>query len=365
MKNNKRQQIAHVINPSNVLSIASVGLAHGSKSIELTASLLQEVANSYDPTVYAAPLVKGHPKNNDPRLGTVQSLDFSQPDLLARSAKVDADFAEQVNAGAFPYLSMSIYEPTAAANPVPGQYYLRHVGFLGAVAPAVKNQQPASFNFSELDFSGDEDGVITFAFNQTDERDLGQLFSNLREFIVDKHDIETADKVLPTYILDGLLSNTAQSAPIFQEPTTFQQRTPIDNPKSQPQEQMSVDKEQAAALSAENETLKRQLATQQDQQSKAQHQNHISFAEALVSAGQLKPSNKALTVAVLDALADSAAGIADFGEGDEKAPLLERFKGQLTQQAATDFSEQIDNHKVGDIKGECPLLADAKARSAA
>ena len=60
-----------------------------------------------------------------------------------------------VAAGAFKKISASFYSPSSPQNPVPGVYYLRHVGFLGAQPPAVKGlRNPA--------FADGEDGVISF-----------------------------------------------------------------------------------------------------------------------------------------------------------------------------------------------------------
>ena len=48
-------------NPKKPLTIAKVCLAHGSKTVDLSEPLLADVASCYNPAVYAAPLVKGHP----------------------------------------------------------------------------------------------------------------------------------------------------------------------------------------------------------------------------------------------------------------------------------------------------------------
>jgi hypothetical protein len=62
-----------------------------------------------------------------------------------------------VNAERFNRISASFFLPDAPNNPVRGAYYLRHVGFLGAAAPAVKGLRKPQF-------SADSAGVITIAF---------------------------------------------------------------------------------------------------------------------------------------------------------------------------------------------------------
>ncbi len=49
--------------------------------------------------------------------------------LSATPRQVDPAFAEMVEAGRFKKISASFYAPSASGNPVPGTYYLRHVGF--------------------------------------------------------------------------------------------------------------------------------------------------------------------------------------------------------------------------------------------
>ena len=69
---------------------------------------------------------------------------------------MDAAFAETVAAGRFKKIFASFYSPDAPANPVPGVYYLRHVGFLGAQPPAVTGLRSP-------EFADNEAGVVEFA----------------------------------------------------------------------------------------------------------------------------------------------------------------------------------------------------------
>ena len=119
-------------------AMSGVALAFSDADIAATVA-------AYDPSKHEAPLVIGHPKTDDPAFGWVKSLQFSDGVLQAEPDQVDAAFAELVNDGKFKKISASFYTPDAPNNPVPGVYYLRHVGFLGAQAPAVKGLKAASF----------------------------------------------------------------------------------------------------------------------------------------------------------------------------------------------------------------------------
>lgn len=62
-----------------------------------------------------------------------------------------------MKAGSYKKVSAAFYSPTSAGNPTPGTHYLRHVGFLGGQAPAVKGLQDIHFSEGEDFFFADED----------------------------------------------------------------------------------------------------------------------------------------------------------------------------------------------------------------
>lgn len=123
-------------------------------AIEFTEAMVKGIADAYDTGVHEAPIVVGHPKDNAPAFGWVGSLKYSDG-LDAYPRQVHQEFAEMVKQGRFKKVSASLYTPNAPGNPKPGSYYLRHLGFLGAVPPAIKGLRPA-------EFAGGEEGVIEF-----------------------------------------------------------------------------------------------------------------------------------------------------------------------------------------------------------
>lgn len=123
-----------------------------------------ELVESYDPNLYAAAMVKGHPKQEDPRFGSINELSLSpQKVVLAAPAKVDPAFADEVNSGKYPYISAKLYAPKSKGNPKPGKLYLRHVGFLGAVPPAVKGMKKAQIDQAAVSFSECQADEVSFA----------------------------------------------------------------------------------------------------------------------------------------------------------------------------------------------------------
>ena len=146
------------------------------KTIEFTEADLAACVAAYDPKLHEAPLVIGHPKLEAPAYGWVSSLAVRGGALEASPRDVDAAFAEAVETKRwFPKVSACFYVPDAPTNPTPGAYYLKHVGFLGAVPPAVKGLREVSF--------GEDDRCVTVEFS---EYDVGTALRSLRDWLIGK-----------------------------------------------------------------------------------------------------------------------------------------------------------------------------------
>lgn len=291
----------------------------GGASLSFSESDLAASAAAYDPAIHEAPLVVGHPKTDDPAYGWVRSLQFAESGLSAEPQQVDAEFAEMVNAGRFKKISAAFYPPDAPTNPVPGVYYLRHVGFLGAQPPAIKGLKQVEF--------ADSGDCVTIEFSEWDDVQNASLWRNFREWLLFKFGQEDADKVVPQYAVqqleqsaqDELRESQNDPQPLFADPN--------------PGDTMSADeKARLAELEAENNRLKQQAAefaeAQKRDRKAAINTAHVEFAEGLIKAGTLLPAQKAVAVAMLNALAEIEQPV-EFGEGDSKKPLIEAVKADL------------------------------------
>lgn len=129
------------------------------RTLAFSTADLAATASAYDPAHHEAPLVVGHPATDDPAYGWVAALHLQDGALEAAPRNVDPAFAELVAAERFNRISSSFFLPDAPGNPVPGVYYLRHVGFLGAAAPAVKGLRKPRFDLA------DEGGTVTLEFS--------------------------------------------------------------------------------------------------------------------------------------------------------------------------------------------------------
>lgn len=108
-------------------------------SRDWTEAELQQIADNYNANEHEAPIVVGHPKDNDPAFGWIGALKYEGGKLFAKAKSVVPEFVEAVKQGLFKKRSISLYPDLT----------LRHVGFLGAVPPAVKGLTDLKFKDGE------------------------------------------------------------------------------------------------------------------------------------------------------------------------------------------------------------------------
>lgn len=235
---------------------------------------------------------------------------------------------------------------------MPGVYYLRHIGFLGAQAPAVKGLR-------NPEFADAEEGVVEFA--EWDDVDNAGLWRSLRDWIIGKFGQEEADKVVPGYTVKNL-EQSAQDE--LKESMNEESIAGAGEPAASFYEKgVTVTPEEKAALEAENAQMRQQLAdaAARDKSTKAaaKHAEHAAFAEALVQEGKLLPVSKDVTVATLDFMAAQEETV-EFGEGDAKKPLLDAYKASLqANPKIVEFGEVA-----GADKGDALDVGDAAAVAA-
>lgn len=99
---------------------------------------LDTIAANYNPQHNEAPLVIGHPKTNEPAYGWVGEVKRFGSSLFAKAKSIVPEFEQSIKDGLFKKRSIALNKDMS----------LRHVGFLGAVPPAVAGMK-------DLDFSAD------------------------------------------------------------------------------------------------------------------------------------------------------------------------------------------------------------------
>ena len=329
-------KLIHIFKPGRFTTAAG-------EVIEFSEADIEAMARAYDPKLHKAPLVVGHPKTDDPAKGWAKALTATKRGLYAAPEKVDVAFAESVNGGAYGKVSAKFYRPTDAANPVPGVWYLRHVGFLGAQPPGVKG-------LDEPEFSESDDGCVCFQegveFSAWDDLANAGLWRSMRDWFLASFGQETADRVIPNYQVQQLessaqqeLKDETQRGPAFAEPPA---------PSSQPQESTVTDEEAAqlrdknAALERQNEELRK---AQAEAAAKARHTANVEFAESLVNEARIPSAQKDQVAAICSQLETTPD--VEFGEGEAKKPLHQLFRDFLKAlPPSVEFAEQASMARV-------------------
>lgn len=333
-------------------------------STTLSAADLAGIATAYNPAVHEAPLTIGHPAHDAPAYGWVKSLSFADGALMADTEQ-SAELGELVSKGHYKKVSASFYTPAAPGNPTPGQWALRHVGFLGAQPPGVKGLKAVSF-------ADREEGVVTFGeLPGYAGSYMASMLRKLREWFIDKEGLETADRILPDWEVESLreISQRAAEQP-SQDVNQISGGMPASfadphNPISTaPKEKASMSKtpEQLQAdLDAANTQIQTLQAADRKRDADTRHAAHVSFAESLVAEARWPGGAKDVLVATLDHLAQPD-GVVSFGEGDAAKPLAEVLQAQLKAlPQSVSFGEFAKKGSGGETAGPEVVAARAVA----
>lgn len=116
---------------------------------EYTAKVIDDIVNTYNDYVRehpnsAAPLVKGHPKDDAPALGWIERLQRTGNKMKALIGDLTEELQEDIKSKRYKNFSIALYP---ANN-------LRHIAILGAASPAVKELNPNGIVhfFAERDY---------------------------------------------------------------------------------------------------------------------------------------------------------------------------------------------------------------------
>ncbi|MBV6421203.1 MAG: hypothetical protein DAHOPDDO_02477 [Ignavibacteriaceae bacterium] len=143
-----------------IFEIFKVGTHTSDKGIskDYTLDDLNFIASTYNPSEDEAPIVIGHPADNDPAFGWVSSLSVSDDGRLIANApddKLHPDFLTALKDGRYKKRSISLTP----------EGKLRHVGFLGAAKPAVKG-------LADIQFSSPSSVVYEFEVDKENEPEI-------------------------------------------------------------------------------------------------------------------------------------------------------------------------------------------------
>jgi hypothetical protein len=275
--------------PRPWIEIFRAGDYRGANKGLITRADLDRVVRNYDPTYHEAPETLGHPADDKPAYGWIESLAVDGDKLLAREKQVDPKFDEARKAGRFKKRSAAFY--CDADGNITG---LRHVAYLGAQPPEVKGLQDLAFNdhgakFIEVDF-GEEEAV--------------------------------AEKSVPDQIKEGVKAFFAEMFGASAQPKTFSE---ADATRIATEAATAA----AAPLQAKVTALETELKTQTAKFAEREtaiaggevKQRAVEAINRLKGAGKWIPAFEKMGLGPLfEELAKSTATV-EFGEGDAKKKL--------------------------------------------
>jgi len=299
-----------------------------------TTSDLDKIVASYN-SDQEAPCVIGHPEDDHPAFGWIESVKREGELLYAKCKDTVAEFEKAVKDGLYPNRSISIN---------PNDFTINHLGFLGAVKPAIKG-------LGKIAFSQNDD-IATFDFSAglVDEisynlRTIGSLFQKLREFLIEKYGIEETDKVLWAWDINNLLKDidTEKGRLAFCEKFTEEIKLTTAKPTNEGKTEFSqadidLKNQEIDTLKAENEKLK----------AETKRQEFSAFCDDLLGEGKMTPAQKTHALDFMSIMDN--AGSFEFSEGGEKS-AIEEFKTFLKS-----LPKQINFSEVA--KGKAAGIAD-------
>jgi hypothetical protein len=289
-------------------------------------------------TEHEAPIVIGHPVNNSPAYGWVETLKRDGDVLLAKFKQTDPQFEELVNTGRYKKVSIALYP----------DMNLRHIGYLGAIPPAIKGLKDANFN---------DDTDITYIETEFNETNINQKSdkkptANNYNSIFNFKGGNMPDIQLMFNEFIKWLGTTFNEKPIvFNEEIASQAAAEWENIKTKYSPKEEQRQEPILHNEPETDAFKQIKAKVKELEMQNNELQFNEYYNTLLRAGKLVPAQKDI---VKQALQVAQAGFV-FSENTDIKPeqivkkLIESFPKQI------DFNEFATNDKA-NIEGTNILL---------
>lgn len=256
------------------------------------------------------PIVVGHPKDNSPAFGWVESLKREGGKLYAAFKDVAQEFAEAVNNGRYKNRSISHYP----------DLMLRHIGFLGAMPPKVKGMEPFTF-------SDDNKDVIMLEFSESESPAI-KGFKFIKNLFSEKFDIKDDGEIIIPY---GI------------KPEESKREAGAGADGSYPRSTMANFAEE---LTIRDEKIKELEIQINELNKKSRKKEFENFAENLINNGNITPAIKSFVIDFMEICHNQ--NTYDFSEGEEKS-VETRFKDFLKSLKIVNFSEVVNKNNYDDL----------------
>jgi len=296
---------------------------------------LDQITARYNPAEHEAPVVIGHPVGNAPAFGWVEAVRREGQFLYAKFKNLVPEFVDMVKKGLFKKRSMSVYQDGT----------LRHIGFLGAMPPAVKG-------LADIKFEA-EKKAITIEFEQKRCRHLNEDdtfkggFDGCVEHMMSCEGLrEENARRLCAYI--GRKAGKIESAEskqkggmkmnfkewlkgIFTKAVDAMPDGDLQPPAPQTFSEAEVRAREAEAVKRAKEEKDREFAEQKKREAKERRAGEVkSFCEMLLKEGKIIPAWMKSGLQEFLTSLDGEESL-EFDEKKEKASRLEWMKNFLSK----------------------------------
>lgn len=299
-------------------------------------ALIDKAIKTFDPSFHEPPAVIGHPEDNAPAYGWVESLKKTGNIMYAKFKDMAPEFVEMVKKGLFKKRSASFYPDGR----------LRHVGFLGAAAPAVKG-------LPDIGFKADEESV-SFEFA---EINTGNIIELIKKFLLWLKERNTEiDDILISDVDDGNGGNGINPKYPYAVADILNQLTNPTNNINQGGSDMTkttfteADIEAAKKKAAEEagKKVKAEFAEKEKERVKEERKKEISnWIDAKIKEGIIPPAWKDAGITAFAQSLDGDIEI-DFSQ-DKKQSSLVWFKDFIeTFGKSPIFKEMVKKENSGE-----------------
>lgn len=316
---------------------------------------LDRIVSSFNPAFHEPPLVIGHPSDNAPAFGWVAGIKREGNDLYLKYKDVAAEFKDWATKKLFKKKSIAVYPDGS----------LRHIGYLGAMPPAIKGLPDFAFN------DGNRGTAITYEYSDWRMTTLGQIIMRLRDHLVETLGADKADNIIKGWEVQDLLTpppEPEQSTSLYNE---------LEEEGMKPEEvQKLVADGVAAGMKTFSEEMGKTIKGLEDQfaglkkdlDTGRQEGQRREFREFLMTPEMQQRVSEGSREAIINQMMTLAtAAPVEFGEGDAKTtrPALDVYKDQLMAlPTVVQFGEHATKDKVGDLAKVGGMDVDTLAASA-
>jgi len=259
--------------------------------------------------------------------------------LYVKADKVEPQFEKLVADG-------RLFERSIRLVPSDTGWKLNHIAWLGAEPPAVAGLAP-------VEFSAD-DSFFDFSSDAYTPNILSRVMRRLRDFLIEQHGSETADKVLPDYEIESLsdhandLRDENSDTALFSTHTKNTTKTEGDSMSEFTQAQLDEAVAKAtktavdsvkADFAAKQQTAADALKAEKDKRLSAEFSQEIN---TLVAAGTLLPAQAEGMAEFMLTLSDDAGATFEFSAGEKgKEQTIKKSPRDYFMAFAKSIGQQI------------------------